>query len=90
MNDAQRRRAGRAVADRIREIDATVTGVARDARIAPGTLWSLIAGRTWPRDAAQSRLEAVLGWEDGEILTRAALEPWLLNLWLRSRCVQSN
>ena len=90
MTPEQRRRAGRAVAERIREMNATISAVARAARVDPGTLWGLIGGRTWPRDAIQTRIEEALGWDLGEILVRAAIDGPILDQWLRLRCLEGN
>lgn len=71
MTPEQRQRAGRAVADRIAEMAATLTTVARAADISPKTLRAVIQGQRWTTDAVQSRLEAVLRWREGEIAARA-------------------
>lgn len=71
VNDAQRRRAGRAVDNRIKAMQRTRAGVARAAGIDVKTLRSIIRGERWPSDDAQARLEAVLRWRDGEMTVQA-------------------
>lgn len=67
----QRRRAGRAVAERIEAMAATPTAIARLAGISPKTVTALIRGDTWPTEAVQERLEAVMGWRPGALVVRA-------------------
>lgn len=67
MTPEQRHRAGRAVEQRIKEMHATPTAVARAAGIDPKTVRALIRGDHWPGDAIQERLERVLRWRPGAL-----------------------
>jgi hypothetical protein len=71
MTPEQRRRAGQAVASRIKEMQASPVSVARAAGIDPKTLRNLIDGRAWPTNATQGRIEEVLRWRQGELTARA-------------------
>lgn len=71
MNARQKQRAGRAVSERITQMAATPTTVARAAGISPKTLRALIQGQRWPTDAVQRQIESVLRWRDGELVMRA-------------------
>jgi predicted transcriptional regulator len=67
----QRRRAGLAVAARLRELNKTVPEVARHAGISPSTIRSLINGEHWPNPRTVESVHRVLGWPDDELLRRA-------------------
>jgi transcriptional regulator with XRE-family HTH domain len=71
MNAEQRSRAGRAVADRIAEMNAATTTVARAAGVSPKTLRSLMHGDRWPTNTVQAAIEAVLRRRPGEIAAYA-------------------
>jgi transcriptional regulator with XRE-family HTH domain len=71
MNASQKQRAGRAVAQRIAQMNATPTTVARAAGISPKTLRALMQGERWPTDAVQQQIESVLRWRNGELVMRA-------------------
>lgn len=59
------------MADRIREMHATPTAVARAAGIDPKTIRALIRGDHWPKDAIQERIENVLRWNPGTVHARS-------------------
>lgn len=67
----QRRRAGRAVAARIADLQTSVAEVARRAQIDPRTLRTLANGTRWPRAAVRARITDALHWPAGEITRRA-------------------
>lgn len=71
MTPEQRRRAGRAVAERIAAMSATPTAIAHRAGVSPKTVTALIRGETWPTDAVQERLEAAMGWRPGALVVRS-------------------
>lgn len=71
MTPEQRRRAGKAVDDRIGEMASNPTAVARAAHVDPKTVRSLISGEHWPSDAVQERLERVLRWRPGGLHARS-------------------
>lgn len=71
VNVEQRRRAGRAVENRIAELGATQEAVAKAAGVSLRTLHSVIHGEHWPTNAVRSRLEPVLRWRESEITRRA-------------------
>jgi hypothetical protein len=72
MNAEQRSRAGRAVADRIAEMNAATTTVTRAAGVSPKTLRSLMHGDRSPTNTVQATIEAVLRRRPGESpLTRS-------------------
>lgn len=71
MTPEQRRRAGRAVAERIAAMSATPTAIARTARVSPNTLLAVIRGQRWPSDEVQARIEDALGWRSGGLTVRA-------------------
>lgn len=73
MTPEQRQRAGRAVADRIAEMAATPSSVARAAGVHVKTVRSAIRGDHWPTDAVQSLVETVLQWPEGELAMRAVM-----------------
>lgn len=73
MNAAQQRRMVAAVQHKIDEMASTPTAVARAARIDPKTLRRLLDGHL-PNNDAQTRIEAVLRWPVGGLITRAARE----------------
>lgn len=72
MDDEQRRRAGQAVTERIRERGATVPAVARASRTDAKTLRRLMSGETTPRVSTQRAIEKALDWPPGEIERRGA------------------
>lgn len=73
MTPEQRRRAGDDIARRIKEMETSAASIARAAGIHPRTLRELIAGRSWPSDDVQRRVEQRLRWQEGEISARAVL-----------------
>jgi len=71
MTREQKERAGRAIAERVAEMQESMTAVAHAARIAPTTLRSIVRGKRWPTDAVQAQIEAALRWRPGEMTVRA-------------------
>lgn len=71
MTPEQRRRAGRAVAARIAEMNATPTSIARAAEVSAATVRALIKGTHWPTDHVQDQIEMALRWRRGEIHARS-------------------
>lgn len=67
----ERRRAGRAVAERIERLGYTVPEVANASKIDARSLRALIAGQRWPTVAIRSRVEDAIEWPRGEILRQA-------------------
>lgn len=74
MTPEQRKRAGAAVAARIREMHWTVRKVATDAGVGEATLRRLMAGRTWPQQHTRDRIGSAIGWPPGEIARRATAD----------------
>lgn len=66
-----RKQAAAAIEARMTELRTTAAGVARRAGVDPKTLRALLAGESWPRSETRARLEAALGWGDGEIARQA-------------------
>jgi len=71
MTPEQKIRAGRAIAERIREMHATRTEIAKAAGVALTTLRAIIRGDRWPTDTVQEQIEATLRWRPGEMTVRA-------------------
>lgn len=62
-----RQRAARYVAARRAALGLTQDELAERAEIDPKTVWNLERGERWPRTGTRSKLEAALGWDEGDI-----------------------
>jgi transcriptional regulator with XRE-family HTH domain len=70
MTPEERRRAGGAVAERMKELGLTAPRLAEKARVDPTTVRALITGTRWPRDDTRERITAALDWPPEEISRR--------------------
>lgn len=70
MTPEERRRAGRAVEDRMTELGLNAAQVQAQAPVDNKTLASLIRGERDTSTAVRGRIEKVLGWPAGEIARR--------------------
>lgn len=80
---AERERAGRAVAARIRELRTTPVEVARAARVDPRTVRALLHGTRWPTAATRENIAVALGWRPGDIVRHAHGDPQLQSFTIR-------
>lgn len=70
MTPEERRRAGGAVAERMRELGLSVSELADKAGVDPTTVRALMAGTRWLRDDTRARIISALDWPPGEISRR--------------------
>jgi transcriptional regulator with XRE-family HTH domain len=73
--EQQRRRAGRAVEDRMAELGITIPMLARKAGVDPTTVRALLRGRRWPRATTRAKIAAVLGWRLDDLIRIAVDGP---------------
>jgi transcriptional regulator with XRE-family HTH domain len=71
----QRRRASRAVRERMNDLGLTVPKLARAAGVDQSTIRALLACQRWPRAATRQAINHALGWPMGELGRRAASPP---------------
>lgn len=67
MTPEERRRAGRLVAARIKELGMTTPALAEKAGVDATTVRALIKGVRWPQARTWERLDPVLGFDPGEV-----------------------
>lgn len=72
--DPNRRRARLLVEAAMAEQQHSRAGLARLAKVDPGTLSDFLEGARWPKAPTQGRIEYALGWEPGTIAAVAAGE----------------
>jgi transcriptional regulator with XRE-family HTH domain len=65
--DRDIRAAGAAVAAAAGELGWSQTQLAQRAEVDSGTLGDFLAGRRWPRNTTQAKVERALGWPSGTI-----------------------
>lgn len=67
MGPDERRRAGEAVGNRMRELGLTVSELARMTQLDQRTIRRIISGETWPREETRQRIVASLGMSPGQL-----------------------
>lgn len=72
VDSPYRHRAAAAMTARMETLRTNAAGVARAAGVDPKTIRAVLAGRSWPRSGTRARIEAALGWPEGELTRRAA------------------